>query len=73
MGQSLYFLFVFLLFFQGYLKEESAWNELMIYCVLLFVSALAFSSGLGTTTTLMMSLKAGDHVICMSDVYGGKK
>ena len=45
----------------------------MIYCVLLFVSALAFSSGLGTTTTLMMSLKAGDHVICMSDVYGGKK
>lgn len=33
--------------------------------------ALAFASGLGATTTLMMSLKAGDHVICMSDVYGG--
>ena len=48
-------------------------NGRLLYFVLLFVSALAFSSGLGTTTTLMMSLKAGDHVICMSDVYGGKK
>jgi len=33
--------------------------------------ALAFSSGLGATTALMMSLKSGDHVICMDDVYGG--
>lgn len=33
--------------------------------------ALAFSSGLGASTALMMSLTAGDHVICMDDVYGG--
>ncbi len=32
---------------------------------------LAFSSGLGTITTLLMTLKAGDHVICSDDVYGG--
>jgi cystathionine gamma-lyase len=33
--------------------------------------ALAFSSGLATTNTLMQTLKAGDHVICADDVYGG--
>lgn len=33
--------------------------------------ALAFSSGLGATTTLMLMLKAGDHVIVGDDVYGG--
>jgi len=32
---------------------------------------LAFSSGLGATTTIMMMLKSGDHVIVMDDVYGG--
>ncbi|HYF62663.1 MAG TPA: cystathionine gamma-synthase [Herpetosiphonaceae bacterium] len=32
---------------------------------------LVFSSGLGATTTLMLMLKAGDHVICGDDVYGG--
>ena len=32
---------------------------------------LAFASGLGATTTLMLMLKAGDHVICGDDVYGG--
>ncbi|XP_065070138.1 cystathionine gamma-lyase-like [Rhopilema esculentum] len=32
---------------------------------------LAFSSGLGATTTLMMMLSSGDHVIVMDDVYGG--
>lgn len=32
---------------------------------------IAFSSGLGATTTLMLSLKAGDHVVCSDDVYGG--
>jgi len=32
---------------------------------------LAFASGLGASTIMMMSLKAGDHVICMDDVYGG--
>jgi cystathionine beta-lyase/cystathionine gamma-synthase len=33
--------------------------------------ALTFSSGLGATTTLMLMLKAGDHIICGDDVYGG--
>jgi cystathionine gamma-lyase len=32
---------------------------------------LAFSSGLGAETTLMMLLNPGDHVVYMEDVYGG--
>ena len=32
---------------------------------------MAFSSGLGATTTLMLMLKSGDHVVVMDDVYGG--
>jgi cystathionine gamma-synthase len=33
--------------------------------------ALAFSSGLGATTTLLLTLKPGDHVVLADDVYGG--
>jgi cystathionine gamma-synthase len=33
--------------------------------------ALTFGSGLGATTTLLLMLKSGDHVICGDDVYGG--
>src|SRR5919107_5105265 len=33
--------------------------------------ALAFASGLAATTTVMLMLRAGDHVICGDDVYGG--
>lgn len=32
---------------------------------------LAFSSGLGATTTIFNMLQEGDHVICVDDVYGG--
>jgi cystathionine gamma-lyase len=32
---------------------------------------LAFSSGLGATTTILGLLKSGDHVILSDDVYGG--
>ena len=32
---------------------------------------IAFSSGLGATTSIMMTLSSGDHVICIDDVYGG--
>jgi len=32
---------------------------------------LAFASGLGATTTVLMLLKSGDHVILSDDVYGG--
>ena len=34
---------------------------------------MAFSSGLGATTTLMLMMKSGDHIVVMDDVYGGKK
>jgi cystathionine beta-lyase/cystathionine gamma-synthase len=32
---------------------------------------IAYSSGLGATTTLMHLLEPGDHVLCVNDVYGG--
>ncbi|MBI3739948.1 MAG: aminotransferase class I/II-fold pyridoxal phosphate-dependent enzyme, partial [Chloroflexi bacterium] len=32
---------------------------------------LAFSSGMGAITTLMLLLKSGDHVVVCDDVYGG--
>lgn len=31
----------------------------------------AFGSGCAATTTIIMMLKSGDHVICSDDVYGG--
>jgi cystathionine gamma-lyase len=33
--------------------------------------ALAFSSGLAAASACLNCLKAGDHVICIDDVYGG--
>lgn len=33
--------------------------------------ALAFASGLAATTTAMLMLRGGDHVLCGDDVYGG--
>jgi len=33
--------------------------------------ALAFASGLATTDCILHTLKAGDHVVCCDDVYGG--
>jgi cystathionine gamma-lyase len=32
---------------------------------------LAFGSGMAATSTVMLSLSAGDHVVCGKDVYGG--
>jgi len=32
---------------------------------------LAFASGLGASTTLLMTLSPGDHIVCGDDVYGG--
>jgi len=34
-------------------------------------SGLAFSSGLGAETTLLLTLSPGDHVLLANDVYGG--
>src|SRR5450432_2816874 len=33
--------------------------------------ALAFASGCAATTTLLHTLRPGDHVVCGDDVYGG--
>lgn len=33
--------------------------------------ALAFSSGMGAETTVLLSLEAGDHVVSSRDIYGG--
>ncbi|XP_034944955.1 cystathionine gamma-lyase [Chelonus insularis] len=33
--------------------------------------ALTFASGLGAVTSLTALLQAGDHIICVDDVYGG--
>lgn len=33
--------------------------------------ALAFASGLAASTTAMLMLESGDHVLCGDDVYGG--
>jgi cystathionine beta-lyase/cystathionine gamma-synthase len=33
--------------------------------------AFAFASGLAASTTLMLLLSPGDHVVCTDDVYGG--
>lgn len=33
--------------------------------------ALTFSSGLGTTTAIITTLKTGDHIITGDDIYGG--
>jgi cystathionine gamma-lyase len=33
--------------------------------------ALAFASGLACTSTIIQTLKPGDHVVCCDDVYGG--
>src|SRR6187455_2649147 len=33
--------------------------------------AFAFGSGCGAATTLLNTLRPGDHVVCGDDVYGG--
>jgi len=33
--------------------------------------AIAFVSGMGATVTMMNTLKKGDHILCVDDVYGG--
>jgi cystathionine gamma-lyase len=33
--------------------------------------AVAFASGLGAASAILTCLRAGDHVICIDDVYGG--
>ena len=35
------------------------------------IKGFAFSSGSACTATIMNTLKAGDHIISINDVYGG--
>ena len=32
---------------------------------------IAFASGLSATAAIITTLKSGDHIICIDDVYGG--
>lgn len=32
---------------------------------------IAFSSGMSAISAICMTLKSGDHVLCLDDVYGG--
>jgi len=36
-----------------------------------YQAALAFSSGLAATNTIVSLLNSGDHLICEEDAYGG--
>ncbi len=36
-----------------------------------FCPAIATSSGLAAQGVIAQTLKSGDHIVCMSDVYGG--
>lgn len=44
----------------------------MISLPLFSFLALAYASGLAATVNIIHLLKAGDTIICMDDVYGGK-
>lgn len=40
--------------------------------ILFSLLGLAYASGSAATVTIAHLLKAGDAIICMDDVYGGK-
>ena len=44
----------------------------MLNCIIiLFSSAMVFSSGLACTSVITQMLQVGDHIVSMNDVYGG--
>lgn len=47
-------------------------SDILVYPNLVFTLGLAFASGLAATVTVTHLLKAGDQIICMDDVYGGR-
>lgn len=47
-------------------------SDILAYSNLVFTLGLAFASGLAATVTVTHLLKAGDQIICMDDVYGGR-
>jgi cystathionine beta-lyase/cystathionine gamma-synthase len=57
-----------------YSRSNNPTREALEVCLASLESArhcLAFASGLAATTTVMLLLEAGDHVVVNDDVYGG--
>lgn len=57
-----------------YIRSGNPTRKVTETCVAALDAAkycLLFSSGLGATMNLFNLLKAGDHIVCMDDVYGG--
>eukprot|EP00166_Cyanidium_caldarium_P004506 ctg_477.g150 len=57
-----------------YSRSSNPTRESLEQCVAALeagTDAVAFASGLAATTTLIHLLQAGDHVVCIDDVYGG--
>ena len=57
-------------------QEVKQWKEFMVTVLVInceFPAGLALASGLAATTTITHLLKSGDGIVCMDDVYGGKK
>ena len=45
--------------------------EIQLAALELADHAVAFSSGMAATSTMLQTLSPGDHVVCVNDVYGG--
>jgi cystathionine beta-lyase/cystathionine gamma-synthase len=57
-----------------YARSDNPTRRTLEHCLAALEGAdhgLAFSSGCGAMTTLLMSLRPGDHVVACDDVYGG--
>jgi cystathionine gamma-synthase len=57
-----------------YARTDNPTRNALQECLAALESArygLAFASGLAAETTMMLSLKSGDHVVVCDDVYGG--
>src|SRR3954469_6673604 len=58
----------------GYARTKNPTRDALQTCLASLEGAqfgLAYSSGLGATTTLMHLLSPGDRVVLIADVYGG--
>lgn len=57
-----------------YARTHNPTREALEACIASLEGAshgIAFASGLATTNTILQTFKAGDHVVCSDDVYGG--
>jgi len=46
-------------------------NQFNILTFIPIFKGMAFSSGLGASTSIVHLLSAGDHIVSMDDLYGG--